>query len=109
MHGIHPRTVSNPVKNKIATPINEVLESRVLGRGKADGVVITSEAQEGRCVRTEWQLLQFDDSNNAFPSNNDDGCVKKKRGNTTSKINPRVLMVATGDGCGKGNKALGGS
>ena len=103
-HGHHPRTLSNPIKGLVASPINHILESRVLGPGKSDGVIFTRKNEDGKCIRTTWQLWQFDDSNNAFPSNSGDGCTGK------TKIQPKYerMMVAIGDGCGGGGRTVGG-
>ena len=112
IHAIHPRTISNPVEGLLGTPINDHLESRVLGPGKADGVIIKRKIDRDTCERTEWQLWQFDDNNNAFPSNSIEGCKKKEALSSSStpatKIDAHILMVATGDGCSEGNRALGG-
>ena len=112
IHAIHPRTISNPVEGLLGTPINDHLESRVLGPGKADGVIIRRKIDRETCERREWQLWQFDDNNNAFPSNSKEGCKKKgtlsSSSTTATKIDAHVLMVATGDGCSEGNRALGG-
>ena len=104
VHGIHPFTLSRPTESINATPINTFLESRVLGPGKADGIILTKKKPDGQCERTEWQLWQFDDSNEAFPSNPKDGCVKRSIHNQARGM----LFVAKADGCGKSNRKLGG-
>ena len=108
LHGIHPRTHSNPAEYLIGTPINDALESRVLGKGKSDGIILTRKIDDQTCERREWQLLQFDDNNNAFPSNNIEGCLMKRMESSTDIEKHTVTMVATGDGCSNGNRALGG-
>ena len=115
LHGIHPHTLSRPTESISGSPINTVLESRVLGQGKADGIILTQQMPDGQCERTEWQLWQFDDSNNGFPSNGQDGCTKATRdqdgANKMEKMDKKdtkMLLVATADGCGKQNRHLNG-